>query len=304
MTLRAVLLAIAALATTPAYAKSPSIQVAITVDDLPAHSALPPGETRVGVASRFLSALKDASTGPVYGFINGVQIEREPASAEVLSMWRAAGHPLGNHTWSHLNLAQLDLAAFEAELARNEPLLDKLADGSDWRWLRYPFLSEGETPEKRAAVRTLLKARGYHIASVTMSFDDWAWNEPYARCVTKGDDAAIAQLEASYMKAAEQSLNYSRDLSARLYGADIPYVLLMHLGAFDARMAPRLLAFYQSQGVTFTPLETVERHPFYQSDLDPTPTAAPTTLENAARARGLPVREHPWNLSTLDGVCR
>ena len=304
MTFRAALLAIVALTAAPALAKPPSIQVAITVDDLPAHSALPPGETRIGVAARFTAALKDAGTGPVYGFINGVQIEREPASADVLPMWRAAGHPLGNHTWSHLNLAQLDPAAFEAELVRNEPLLDKLAGGSDWRWLRYPFLSEGETPEKRAAVRNLLKARGYHIASVTLSFDDWAWNEPYARCVAKGDDAAIAQLETSYMKAAEQSLTYSRDLSASLYGKDIPYVLLMHLGAFDARMAPRLLAFYQSQGVTFTPLETVERHPFYKADLDPTPTAAPTTLENAARARGLPVRDHPWNVSALDGVCR
>jgi peptidoglycan/xylan/chitin deacetylase (PgdA/CDA1 family) len=298
----AVLLAIAALVATPAAAK-PRIQVAITVDDLPAHSALPPGVTRVEIAADFLAALKAAKTGPVYGFVNGVQLEREPASAEVLSMWRAAGHPLGNHTWAHLNLNQIDPAAFEAEVARNEPLLEKLAGGSDWRWLRYPFLSEGETPEKRAAARAILKARGYHIASVTLNFDDWAWNTAYARCLAKDDQVAIAGLEASYLKAAEDSLAYSRGMSASLYGKDIPYVLLMHLGAFDARMAPRLLALYRSLGVTFAPLEKVERHPFYQADFEAAPLATPLTLENAMAARGLPLPQRSLRASALDAVC-
>jgi hypothetical protein len=30
-------------------------------------------------------------------------------------------------------------------------------------------------------------------------------------------------------------------MSEQLYNRDIPYVLLMHIGAFDARMLPRLL---------------------------------------------------------------
>ncbi len=85
-------------------------------------------------------------TGPVYGFINGVHEEREPDSVGVLSLWRAAGHPLANHTWSHMNLNTNGLADWEADLVRNEPLLEKHMAGQDWRWLRYPFLSEGETP--------------------------------------------------------------------------------------------------------------------------------------------------------------
>ena len=299
----ALLLAIAALAATPAAAAAPKIRVAITVDDLPAHSALPAGVTRVDIARDFLAALKAAKTGPVYGFVNGVQLEREPASADVLTMWRAAGHPLGNHTWTHLNLAQMDAAAFEAEVARNEPLLEKLADGADWHWLRYPFLSEGETPEKRAAARAVLKARGYHIASVTLNFDDWAWNGAYARCLAKDDQTAIVGLETSYLKAAEDSLAYSRSMSKTLYGEDIPYVLLMHLGAFDARMAPRLLALYQSLGVTFAPLEAVERHPFYKADFEATATPAPLTLENAMAARGLPLPQRSLRASALDAVC-
>ena len=81
-----------------------------------------------------------------------------------------------------------------------------------------------------------------------MSFADYSWNAPYARCLAKGDQAAIAGLERSYLAAAERAITASRAASKTIYGRDIPYVLLMHAGAFDARMAPRLLALYRPDG--------------------------------------------------------
>jgi len=280
------------------------VKIALTFDDLPAHSALPPGVSRIDVAGRLLAAFHDARTGPVYGFVNGVHEEREPDSVGVLSLWRAAGHPLANHTWSHLDLNTHGLADWEADLVRNEALLQRHMAGQDWRWLRYPFLSEGETPEKHVAARKLLKAHGYRIASVTMSFGDYAWNEPYARCMVKGDAAAVASLEASYLKAAKDSLDYSRSLSATLYGRDIAYVLLMHAGAFDARVMPRLLKMYQDNGAKFVSLEEAERDKFYAADFKTQATEAPTTLENAMKAKGLPVPKLDLPFAELDRMCR
>src|SRR6478752_8851675 len=142
------------------------VKMALTFDDLPAHSALPPGVTRMDLTARLLAAFHDAKTGPVYGFVNGVQEEREPDSVGVLSLWRAAGHPIANHAWSHMSLNTNSLADWEADLVRNEPLMEKHMAGEDWRWVRYPYLHEGETPEKHAAARKMLKAHGYRIASV------------------------------------------------------------------------------------------------------------------------------------------
>ena len=287
----------------PAQAKPEPIQIALTFDDLPAHSALPAGQTRVRIAEQLLAALHDAGAPPVYGFVNAVQEEREPDSAAVLGLWRAAGHPLGNHTWSHMALSKNSLADFEADLIRNEPVLEKQMAGQDWRWLRFPFLDEGDTPDKRDAVRQFLAQRHYRIASVTMSFDDWAWNEPYARCIAKGDTAAITALEDSYLQAAKDSFAYSRGLSKSLYGKDIPYVLLMHEGALDARLMPRLLAFYRSQGASFVALDAAERHPFYAADFNPAPTPGTLTLENAMATRGLPVPAKTWDVQALTAVC-
>jgi len=277
--------------------------IAFTWDDLPAHAALPPGVTRTQIAADLLKASAEAKA-PAFGFINGVQTEREPGSETVLKLWREAGQPLGNHTWSHPNLASLTPEQFTAEIAQNEPMLKALMGDKDWRWLRYPFLSEGDTPEKRLAVRAWLANNHYKIASVTMSFGDYAFNDPYARCVAKGDAAVVADLEQRFLEGAAAVADRARAMSKTLYGKDIPYVLLMHGGAFDARMAPRLFKLYQDRGFGFTTLDKAERHPFYKTDVNPGLPPQPTTLEDALRAKGLPVSPFPVDLKALEGVCR
>src|SRR5258708_39941571 len=156
-----------------------------------------PGEPRVAIGHRRIVAMKKAHLPRAYGLVIGVAIEREPASEPVLEEWRDAGFPLGNHAWSHMNLNTASLEAWEADVLKNEPLLEKYAAGSDWHWLRYPYLAEGDTPEKRAAAREFLAARHYRIAAVTMSFGDYIWNEPYARCAAKKDTGAIKHLKST-----------------------------------------------------------------------------------------------------------
>jgi peptidoglycan/xylan/chitin deacetylase (PgdA/CDA1 family) len=272
---------------------APAQQIAFTWDDLPAHSALPLGDTRVAIGNKLIAAMQAAHMPPVYGFVNGVAIEHEPASAPMLKDWRDAGFFLGNHTWSHMNLKSNSPADWEADLLKDEPTLEKSAGNSDWHWLRYPFLAEGDTPDKRAETRKFLAAHGYRIAAVTMSFGDYMWNEPYARCVAKNDTAAIAQLESSYLDAASHDADFRRAVAKTLLGHDIPYVLLMHVGAFDARMLPRLLDLYRSKGFTFITLKEAENDPFYASSVDPSLPDQPDTLEGALHARSIPFPPHP-----------
>ncbi len=279
-------------------------QIAFTWDDLPAHSALPPGETRVEIGRKLIQAMKDAHLPPVYGFVNGVQLEREPASSPMLEDWRKAGFQLGNHGWSHMNLNTSRAADWEQDVVKNEVLLASAAQGGDWHWFRYPFLAEGDTPEKQAETRKFLAARGYRIAGVTMSFGDYMWNEPYARCVANNDESGIGQLESSYLEAASQDADYRRAMARTLFGHDIPYVLLMHVGAFDARMLPRLLKLYRDKGFSFVTLEQAEQDPFYRVDLDPSLPSQPDMLEGAMQARGLTLPPPPKLSLDVNGVCR
>lgn len=280
----------------------PPPAIAITFDDLPSHAALPPGVDRLEVADRIIAALA-AAKAPAMGFINGEKVANEPGSAAVLDRWRAAGLPLGNHGWSHADLDRLTDAQFAEELARNEPLLAAKMRRADWRWFRYPFLSEGSDPARRAAIRRMLAARGYKVAAVTMDFSDWAYNDAYARCTTKGDQAAIGEMEKAWLAGASASADRARAMAHALYGRDIPYVLLMHLGAFDAHMLPKLLALYQGKGYRFVGLDEAERDPHYRSDINPTLAPQPQGLDDALGARGLAAPEPPA-MPPLETMCR
>lgn len=285
---------------------APAQQLAITFDDLPAHSILPPGTTREQVAERIIQALHEAGVPSIYGFVNGQDLQQNPADAAVLQMWIRAGNVLGNHTWSHMDLNKVSLDAWEQDVLRNEPVLQAASEnGDDWHWLRFPYLSEGNTPEKRAGARAFLGSRGYKIAGVTMSFGDYAWNEPYARCSAKGDAAAIAELEKTYLAAAAADIRYRRALAKATFGHDVPYVLLMHIGAMDARLLPRLLALYKSEGFTFITLQRAEQDPLYANEIDLKLPSDPNPLENAAKAKGI----SPWPTYTpipaeLSTLCR
>ncbi|MBW3628109.1 MAG: polysaccharide deacetylase family protein [Gemmatimonadetes bacterium] len=279
-------------------------RLAITMDDLPVHGVLLPGETRTSVAERIVAAFRAAGVPEVYGFVNGAYVEREPETGAALTAWVAAGYPLGNHTWSHRNLNQLSAAEFEAEIARNEETLQRFGGRPAERWLRYPYLAEGNDPAKRDSVRAALARRGYRIAAVTMDFSDWQWNEAYARCHAGGNPQALEALESAYLQAVRDGINHSRTLSQSLYGRDVPYVLLTHISPFNARMMPRVLGVYREAGFRFTTLAAAQRDSIYRQDNDPSRPAGPTSLAARARQRGLPVPPGTDRTAMLAAVCR
>ncbi len=268
------MLAFAAFAVAPAAAQAPSI--AITVDDLPAHGPLPPGVTRLEVAAQLIGALSRAHV-PVTGFVNGAFGADDPDSPRVLAAWKAAGFPLGNHTFSHPHLDAVGAQAFIADIARDEPLLR----GQPKR-LRYPFLEQGRDPAVRDAVRAWLARQNYRIAAVTLSFDDYAYNAPYVRCLAQHDDAAVAALEARYLASARADAERARAITRATLGRDVPHVLLLHIGVLTARMMPRLIAQYRDMGFAFATLDAAQRDPFYAAT-DPAKPGPSPTLDPLAR---------------------
>lgn len=294
------LLLFAVLAFTPLRAQ----QVAITFDDLPEHGDLPPHVTRLAVAHSILETLKAERMPPVYGFLNAVALEDTPSEIAVLKAWRAAGQPLGSHTYSHADLTAATVPKYEEDLARDEPLLETLMKGEDWRWFRYPYLREGETLAKRDAIRSYLQQKGYRTAQVSLNFEDWAWNDPYARCSEKRDGKEIAWLHDSYLAAADESITQFRGLTKTLYGRDIRYVLLLHIGPFDAKMLPELIALLRHRGFTFISLPDAMKDPAYGVNPNVAVPHGLTFQQQVAITRNIRFSPDTQPLKRLDTVCR
>jgi peptidoglycan/xylan/chitin deacetylase (PgdA/CDA1 family) len=288
------------------------IRLAVTVDDLPAHGELLPGVSRADIARGVLRALKNNGIPQAYAFANGYDIADEPGLIEVPKLWLRAGYPLGNHTFSHRNINEIAAADYIGDIDKMDRLIETLKPVSPLverrRVFRYPFLDEGATLEKRDAVRRHLAEQGYQIAQVTMDYNDWAWNDAYTRCVMKHDQESIAWLKTGVMQEAERSLQGSAALAKRLFGHDIPHILLIHVGAFDALMLDAIFKRFQAQGATFVPLDEAIADPVYRTDPKYAYEGGRGFLEQLVEARradteGL-LREPLYPVARLADVCK
>jgi peptidoglycan-N-acetylglucosamine deacetylase len=254
-----------------ALAKEPRLKIALTFDDLPRNGALPAGVSQSDIARDTVAVLKKHRIPPSFGFINAQKLERDPDAARALQIWIAAGHPLANHAYSHQDLSKTSFEAFQREILLNEPALELLTPAkakSDWRWFRYPYLHEGDTLEKRRAVREFLRSNGYRIAQTTIDWEDYLWNGAHARCVDKRDTAAIDWLRSSYLSEAERWTRVQRDFARQVWGRDIHHVALMHLGSFSSTILPDLFALLEREGFEIVTLEEAQSDPIYESDPD------------------------------------
>src|SRR5271168_2808177 len=279
-------------------------KVAITLDDLPLNGLLPPGVTRVETTRSVLAILKERHAPPVYGFINAKKLEGNEDGAEALKLW-AAAEPVGNHTYAHMDLEQNTPEAFEREIEEDEPALELLSNKGDWRWLRYPFLREGETLEKRRAVRAYLKARGYRIAQVTLDWEDYLWNNAYARCAAKNDTKSMAWLRSSYLDTASEFLDLGREQARLIYGREISYVLLMHLGAFSSTILPDALDLLKKKGFKLVTLEEAESDAAYEGDPDAGLHDAGTLLDQWMSVKQIkypPFTQKPYK--EVENICQ
>jgi peptidoglycan/xylan/chitin deacetylase (PgdA/CDA1 family) len=295
------------------YIKGPAVreipgsarEVALTFDDLPVHGPLPVGMTRLEIANSVIRSLQAEHAPPSYGFVNAKGLQQESSSVAVLEAWRAAQFPLGNHTFSHMDLSTNSAEAFEQDLIADESVLKKYMGSEDWHWLRFPFLDEGDDLAKHGALQAFLEEHGYRVAEVTLSFGDYAYSAPYARCVAKNDQQGLGQLKQSYLDGAAKSLEQGRAFSVELFGRDIKHVMLLHIGSIEAVMLPQLLELLKQRGFTLVTLAQAESDPAYSMHPDSPDHWNGTFLQQMMRARHLamPKDSTDW-LSKLDAVCR
>lgn len=272
--------------------------IAITVDDLPAHGALPPGMTRLGIARSYLDTLTAHQVPEAFGFVNAAKIEREPGSDAVLDAWRAAGYPLGNHTFSHMNLERApSLQAWQADVVAGEAAVAARMEGADWRVLRFPNLA---LSGRRAEALAFLRGRAYRVADVSLAFGDWTYTEAYARCVGKGDTTAIGAMLRAYYRDVERAIARMKDDSMRVYGRVIPQVLLTHLGGWSAVTLPEVMRRLDAAGARYVTLAQAQADPAYAEP------GSGSVVTRTARARGVTLAGPPDAGPALDvkALCR
>ncbi len=290
--------------------QSGPVKVAITVDDIPEHGDLTRGISREDVSRGILKVLKENGVDRAYGFTNGTFMDDAPEEIDILKQWLVAGYPLGNHTYSHPDLDKVSARSYIADIAKQDRLLSTLASFSPLiqkrHVFRYPFLDEGNTIEKRDAVRAYLTRNGYRIAQVTIDYADWAWTDAYARCAGKHDNKNIEWLKNHVGDSADRHLRDSEKNARQLFKRDIPQILLIHIALFNTLTLDKILKDWRAQGVQFVSLDEALSDPVYAINPNLTYEGGRSFLEQIAEARKIEIIPDDPTYSTerLNQICK
>jgi peptidoglycan/xylan/chitin deacetylase (PgdA/CDA1 family) len=273
--LRPVFLASAAFFALAASAAAADRAVAVTFDDLPGTTAsLVSGDVPAlrETTRKLLAAFREAKV-PVVGFVNEGKLfveGEDKATADqridVLRSWIAAGHELGNHTYSHRDLNTQPLDWFEQDVVRGEEVTRRLLAEKKrtLRYFRHPFLHVGLELEKRRAFEAFLAGRGYTVAPVTIDNDEYIYAAGYADALRRGDTAEAGRLGDDYLRYMESVFAFIEDVSRRLLGRELPQVLLLHANQLNADRFPALAAMMKARGYRFVTLEEALRDEAYR----------------------------------------
>ena len=142
--------------------------VAITYDDGPV-----PGSTE-----RLLDILKRKGVHATF-FVVGRNANANP---QILRRIRDEGHTIGNHSFSHPDLARQSDGAIAAQLDDTDAALQKQA-GLDPHWLRPPYGSHNPRVASAAG------ARGMALAVWDVDTADWQHRNPATTCKRAVDGA-------------------------------------------------------------------------------------------------------------------
>ena len=177
-----------------------------------------------------LKILKDKHV-PAAFFMIGSNMEAHPGLVQQVL---ADGHEVGNHTYTHPNLAETSVAATRLELNATQRLFQALT-GRSLRLFRSPYLSDSH-PSDADEIEPIKQAQALGYIEVTSNLDTLDW-EPLT----------VPQMMGNVYRALN---NPNRDLRGN--------VILMHDSGGDRSktlvLLPQLIDSLRAKGYQFVPL--------------------------------------------------
>lgn len=280
------------------HAQTPSREVAITIDDLPAAGVAISGGETLEMTAKLLGTLRDQKVSAV-GFVNEKKLYRQFGEVDqrikALSLWLDYGFELGNHTYSHASLNRVRLEDWEEEVVRGETVTTLLMAQRNMklRYFRHPYLDTGRDLRTRREAEAFLAGRGYRIAPVTMDAWDWMYAGVYEDARKRGDTVLEQQLLSSYLEYTGQVFDYYEKFSKSLIGYEPKQILLLHGNWLEADHIGDLLGLLRKRGYKFITLQDALSDPAYSMPDDFVGEEGTNWIDHWAITRGQPPTNTP-----------
>lgn len=243
-------------------------QICITVDDLPTVSY---GENNDQQITENLIRHFNKYHIPAVGFVNEGKLfykdKPVPEKLGLIKHWLKNGYELGNHTFSHLDYNNASFEKFSGEIIQGEKITKPLskADKLPYRYFRHPYLHVGATKEKADSLSKFLLEKKYIEAPVTVDNADYLFASAYSKANKAKNEALKKRIGKDYVDYMEVKVKYFEKLTDKLFGRQIPQILLTHANLINADYYDELAEMFIKNGYEFVTLETALKNPAYQT---------------------------------------
>jgi peptidoglycan-N-acetylglucosamine deacetylase len=221
-------------------ASQPQPRLAITMDDVNWTQFPDPLETN----ARFMEAMAGHRLRLAL-FVIGRNADNETGQALVRA-WKQAGHLIGNHTYSHRNYDGLSFDEFSEDAKRAGSVLNPHL--GTLRLFRFPALKEGNTAQKRDAMREFLTAHGYRNGHVTIDASDWYYDSRLRQRVAAEADFDVNRFRQPYLNHLWDRAQFYERLSWGVLGRSVPHTLLIHYNQLNLLFLADALAMFRERG--------------------------------------------------------
>ncbi|MGG4606469.1 polysaccharide deacetylase family protein [Paenalcaligenes sp. Me131] len=237
-----------------------------------------------------LDALKSADvTAMVFPALDRLGGE---AGLALIRQWGEQGHAVGNHTSKHRSLAsaQLSLDDFIADVVEADVVLNTLPNWTPM--LRFPYLKEGDTVEKRDGIREWMRLHGYKAAPVSIDASDWYYNQVYSAWMDAGEPAKAQQVQEAYIEHLLDRAAYYDTLGTQVLEQRSAHVLLLHTNRINAETIPAVIQAFKQQGWSFVPPLQAFEDPLYVTGVESLP-AGESIIWAHAKLKGVEGLRYP-----------
>ncbi len=183
----------------------------------------------------------------------------------VLKSWNNAGHFISNHTFTHpsFNSKDISLQWFKTELIRNDTVINKYSNYL--RLFRFPYLKEGDTPEKVNGFRSFLAEKGYKNGHVTVDASDWYINGRLVNKLQENPKADVSGYREFYKQHLFERATFYDSLSTEMTGRKINHVLLLHHNLAAALFLDDLIQHFKDRGWAVIDADKAYEDPIFEA---------------------------------------
>lgn len=217
-------------------------------------------------------------------FVCGMRVDNQNGK-DLLSAWDRKGHIIANHSYSHLSLNSdnVTVEVYKSDFLKNEPLVTGY---KNFRKLyRFPFLKEGDTTEKRDAMRSFLQEHRYKNGYVTIDASDWYVDERLINKLKIDPNADVKPYRDFYLNHMWKRATYYNDLAKKLTGREIKHTILIHHNLLNALFLGDLMKMFQDKGWKLISVNKAFTDSIYKSQPNVTPAGESLIWELAKETK-------------------